>query len=407
MRVLVVHNSARGGAPSGEEVAVATEVDGMRAAGWQVELLRTSSDDLVGPDRSLVQRLRASPRGVWNRDAGRRLREAVDRLRPDVIHLHNDFPQLGPAIHHVLAGLATPHAQSIHNYRFACVNGSFFRDGRPCTDCIGRSLPAPGLRHRCGDTTARSAYVAGWIAANRATRSRADALLVANSRYVAARLVEDGASPDRVTHRYNLAWPAPATVVPREHRRGVIAAGRLDAIKGLDLLVEAWLAVDPPGERLTIVGAGPQEAHLRRLAGDRDDVEILASVPHGEVLDRFAHARLAVVPSRWPEPFGRVALEAQHHGTPALVSDAGGLPEVATRLVSGMVVPVDDADALADRLAWALQDGSLPDPVELSRETEARFGLAAYIERTEQLYAGITGSPDRGVTDTADRAVEP
>lgn len=397
MRVLVVHNSARGGAPSGEEVAVATEVDGMRAAGWQVELLRTSSDDLVGPDRSLTERLRASPRGVWNRDAGRRLTEAVDRLRPDVVHLHNDFPQLGPAIHHVLGGLATPTVQSIHNYRFACVNGSFFRDGHLCTDCIGRRLPAPGVRHRCGDTTLRSAYVAGWIAANDVTRSRADPLLIANSRYVAARLVEHGARPDRVTHRYNLAWPAPATVVPRERRRGVIAAGRLDPIKGLDLLVEAWLTVNPPGDRLTIVGAGPQESRLRQLAAGRDDIEITGSVSHGDMLDRFAHARLAVVPSRWPEPFGRVALEAQHHGTPALVSDAGGLPEVVTRLVPGMVVPIDDVDALADRLTWALQEGSLPDPVELAQETEARFGLDAYLERTEQLYAGVIGAADRAV----------
>ena len=395
MRVLVVHNRARSGAPSGEEVAVATEVDGMRAHGWQVHTLQTSSDELVGDETPLHARLRASPRGVWNQDAVRRLRTAVEQFHPDVVHLHNDFPQLGPAVHHALAELGTPHVQSIHNYRFACVNGSLFRDGHECTDCVGRAFAAAGIRHRCGGSTARSVYVASWIAANHVMRSRADPLLVANSEYVGAQLVRHGVSPDRVTHRYNLAWPGPDVLVPHDERQGVVAAGRLDQIKGLDVLVEAWVAAVPSGHRLTIVGTGPQEAALQRMADGRDDVEILGPVPHHEMLDRFAHARLVVVPSRWPEPFGRIAMEALHHGTPALVSDAGGLPEAASRLVPELVVPAGDVTALADRLVWALQDGTIPDPVELARETEARFGLGAYLERTKQLYAGIMSTPNR------------
>jgi glycosyltransferase involved in cell wall biosynthesis len=149
-------------------------------------------------------------------------------------------------------------------------------------------------------------------------------------------------------------------VVPGISRdRDLIFVGRLGADKGADLLLGALAMLKGSGRatRLTLVGAGPDEPLLRRLSHDfgiAEQVEFVG-VRHGHDLATILNAhRAIVVPSRWNEPFGIVAIEGIACGCVVVGSAGGGLPDAIGPC--GGIFPNGDVDALARLLVEMLGD---------------------------------------------------
>jgi glycosyltransferase involved in cell wall biosynthesis len=142
-----------------------------------------------------------------------------------------------------------------------------------------------------------------------------------------------------------------------ERERELIFVGRLVSDKGVDVLLDALAQLQTRGLRphLTIVGAGPEETALRRQAeqlGLQPQVEF-AGAKRDEDLAKVLNAhRIMVVPSRWSEPFGIVALEGIACGCIVVGSEGGGLPEAIGEC--GPTFPNGDSQALADVLAELL-----------------------------------------------------
>ena len=95
----------------------------------------------------------ASSRQQWGRSTSVRafahFKRLLDGFRPDVVHVHNVFPLISPAVVNIAADAGIPVVQTLHNYRHACVNGLHLRDGKRCDDCIGTRTNWPAVRHGC------------------------------------------------------------------------------------------------------------------------------------------------------------------------------------------------------------------------------------------------------------------
>lgn len=166
----------------------------------------------------------------------------------------------------------------------------------------------------------------------------------------------------------------------------LIFVGRLVSDKGVDVLLHALQRLAGRLQpRLTIVGGGPEEETLRALARELGvDAQVtFAGVRRGEELARLLNAhRVLVVPSRWAEPFGLVAIEGMACGCRVIASAAGGLPEAVGP--GGALFPNGDADALAAEIARALAA-----PAEAGgavREHLARFEPRAVAARYLELF---------------------
>lgn len=139
--------------------------------------------------------------------------------------------------------------------------------------------------------------------------------------------------------------------------RLVVAVGRLDRQKGLDLLVAAMpeLIQDFPDVRFVHLGEGPEDAALReevRELGVGDRVHFLG---YRSDVSRFLEAGdLFAFPSRF-EGFPFALLEAMAHGLPAVSSNASSMPEIVSDRVHGLLFPSEDRERLRDALAWALR----------------------------------------------------
>jgi len=168
--------------------------------------------------------------------------------------------------------------------------------------------------------------------------------------------------------------------------RDLVFLGRLVSDKGVDLLIEALGLLAGRGlhPSLTILGEGPEKgaltAQVARLGLQRQ-VEILGMREDDELVSLLNQHRIMVIPSRYNEPFGIVALEGIACGCVIVGSSGGGLPEAIGPC--GRTFPNGDAEALAQALTELLND---PAEGRLFQQHAPKHLAEHKSERVSQLY---------------------
>jgi glycosyltransferase involved in cell wall biosynthesis len=170
--------------------------------------------------------------------------------------------------------------------------------------------------------------------------------------------------------------------------RVVTALGRLDRLKGIDVLLEAWAAVATDGEASTLllVGDGPERASLERMAASRGLGNVRFLGQQADVRPALWSSDLVAMPSR-QEAMPMAALEALACGVPLIGSRVGGIPEIVSDGDNGLLVPVEDARGLAAAIAGLLAD----EPRRRSLSEGALrliepYGLETFVATLEALY---------------------
>lgn len=143
----------------------------------------------------------------------------------------------------------------------------------------------------------------------------------------------------------------------------VLFVGRLDAVKGVPLLLQAFAhaRIRHPDARLTLVGDGPARPALEAQAaqlGVDDAVTFTGYRAEAEVAGMLAQSNVLVLPS-FAEGVPVVLMEAMASHLPVIASQVGGVPELVQDGVSGFVIPAGDLSTLISRLDMLLSDPEL------------------------------------------------
>jgi glycosyltransferase involved in cell wall biosynthesis len=381
MKVLQIH--ARYRHEAGEDAVVDAEAALLRDAGHEVVPLHG------GTPASQASAAGALLRSPWNTSAAGAVERAVHAGRPDVAHIHNTWFTLSLAVLQPLVRAGVPVVMTLHNYRLGCISRDLFRNGAPCTSCLGRS-PAPGVLHRCY----KRSYAASAVAATelvvhrvRGTVRREVDRFIAPSEFAAGFLVRAGVDHARIVVKPHFTTdPGPRARRPSE-ALDVLYVGRVAQGKGLEELLSAWQR-SPRAARLVIIGDGPQRAVLERRSPP--GVEFTGWMPREQVLRRMRAARALAFPSTWYEPFGMVLLEAMAAGLPVLGFEAGAARQIVDPDPPWLLVRVGDVEALAGALDH-LADDDLVD--EVGRRSRVRFEATYTPERNlpllEAIYASV------------------
>ena len=286
---------------------------------------------------------------------------AIRQVDPDVVHLTG--PHLcNPLLLRALRRAGVPTVHSLHD-----------------------------LHPHRGSAYGRLLYLwNGWV------RREAGHLLVHGRRY-GDELLARGVDPARLsctplTHLFvgheqeGMLRRCPPAV---EYGRWALFLGRLEAYKGLDVLVEAAQRAEGSGVGVVIAGPGRLDGQLRGPLPA--NVELRAGLAgDDEAVDLFRRCGLVVLPYVEASQSALVGA-AYFFGKPALVSRAGALPEYVVEGETGWVVSPGDSQALAEALGAALAD-----PDRLARM--GRAGRAWYDEQRQAegtalraMYAGLAG----------------
>lgn len=220
--------------------------------------------------------------------------------------------------------------------------------------------------------------------------------LIGNTRGIVDWLREQGWPAGRAHYLPNFVEAAAGVPVLRtsldtpEQAPLLLALGRLHRHKAFDVLLQALVQV--PEAHLWIAGEGPERGPLQRLAARlnlTDRVRFLGW--RTDIADLFASADLFVCPSR-VEPLGNVVIEAWAQHCPVVAAAAAGPRELLHDGVNGLLVPLEDAAALAAGIRRAIGDRSLCEKLVAGGEAAyaAEFTKAKVVAAYLDFFARVT-----------------
>jgi len=379
--VLAVHNyyQHRGG----EDAVFERETELLERHGHKV-VRHIVHNDVIGDRKSFLVALQAT----WNRQAYADLRKVIRSLHPDVVHIHNFFPLISPAVYFAAHAEGASVIQTLHNYRLLCPNGLLFRSEQVCESCLTRLVKWPSVHYAC---YRGSAFASGAVALMdavhlglRTWHRRTDAL-IALSEFSKRKFIEGGLPEHLLFVKPNfvdLADPECGVATPYK-REGALYVGRLSGEKGVRFLVKAWDNVRAP---LRVIGTGPLASELRARAVAH--VSFLQQVPAEDVYKEMRTALFLVFPSLCYENMSLVLVEAFAMGLPVIASNIGGISEIVENGRSGILFAPGNRRDFQDAVNWAFAhpDEMIHMGYEARRVYETRFSAELNYRQLVTIY---------------------
>ena len=289
----------------------------------------------------------------------REIRRVIDEEQPDVIHAHNWI---------VYSYLAIkkqgdpPVVYMQHDYALACPkktalfepSGSIC-DGPSLMKCLGCS------KHQYG--RAKGALVTiGHKVSNAVLHNRIDRI-VANSEFT-AHFAAKAFSPKLPIEVVGSFISDDAAQVAEETTRPdylpkdgtyILYVGALGTHKGVYDLIEAYESLGEDRPPLVVLGAPKDDMPKSWPKG----TIVREKVPNSEVMSAWRNCAFGVIPSKWAEPLGLVAVEAGAVSKAVIATDAGGLRDVVLHEQTGLLVPPGDPKALATAMRRLIDNPGL------------------------------------------------
>jgi len=340
MKVLVVHNFYQ--QSGGEDGCFEAECEMLRSYGHEVIQHCAHNDDIKD-----MSRLSVAARTIWSRPSYREFRTLFQTHCPDVVHFHNTFPLISPSAYYAARAEHVPVVQTLHNFRILCPSALFFRDGQVCEDCLGKSIPWAGIKHKCyRESRSASLGVAAMTSFHRMIGTWKNAVnrYIALTEFSRKKFIDGGLPAEKIAVKPNFVLSDPGA--GRGLGSYAIFVGRLSQEKGIGTLLQSWEAgnVAMP---LKIVGDGPLAATVAEATGRCPNIEWLGKQSSQSVAELLANAACLVLPSQCYENFPRVAVEAMAAGTPVIASRLGAMAEIVDHGRTGLLFAPGDAADLA------------------------------------------------------------
>jgi glycosyltransferase involved in cell wall biosynthesis len=356
MKIILAHCYYR--QSGGEDLSFQAHADLLRDRGHEVLIFTRDNQDLEA-----VNPLQAAATTIWSRQAAAELTGLINASGAELVHFHNTFMAISPAAYYASHRSGAAVVQDLRNYRLLCPVATLVRDGRHCEDCLGKTVPWPGVLHACWhDSHLETSVVAGMLSVHNLLGSwhRKVDMYVALSPSMRGKFIEVGFDEERIAVKPNFLEPPP--IVGSGRADFALYVGRLSPEKGIKILLEAWQHIE--GIQLKIIGDGPLTGRVRQAAESHPggQIEYLGSMPRSQVFDWMRRARLLVFPSIWPEPFGNTIIEAMACGLPVLGSRLGSVVDLVEDGRTGLQFAAGDDSDLAAKLRWAMAH-----PEELER----------------------------------------
>lgn len=311
------------------------------------------------PLQKLAQAPKIVGRVLYSFEAKAAITKLIERVKPDVAHLHMIDHQLSPSILHALARYDIPVLQTCHQYKLVCPSYRLLvmRENRLCEKCVTGNFHHAVLERCHKDSVAASALIAfesylhKWMKVYDLIH-----LFHVPSRFLGAKLRASGIVDSRIWHQFYTIKleDYPYSDIFEDY---FVYYGRLSEEKGILTLLQAMQKVSR--SKLIIIGSGPQEAVLKKFAATRGLKNVVfAGLKSGAELTRLvSHAKFVVVPSEWYDNSPLVIYESFSMGRPVLATTLGGMPELIEDGVNGRLCAPKDAANLGDMINALLNAG--------------------------------------------------
>lgn len=326
-RILMVHNFYQIG--GGEHTVFANEKRLLSENGhYLVEYTRDNAELI----KSKIKKLLLPISSIFSFKTYREVKKIIKKEKIDIVHCHNTFPLISPSVYYAARKCGIPVVQTIHNFRFLCPNGVFYRDGHTCEDCLEKGLSC-SLKHGCyRNSKIQTLVVVNMLRFHRliGTYKKINYIFLTDfNRSKFRSLLGNRLEKEPVKPNFEyIALPS----LSKERKDHFVFIGRLDKNKGIDFLVRSW----PEDRELYIFGNGMLEEPVKAACEYKMNIHYMGFKPQEEIWEYLGTAKAMLFPTDLYEGFPMTIIESFALGTPVICSDIGNGADIVEKEHAGV-----------------------------------------------------------------------
>jgi glycosyltransferase involved in cell wall biosynthesis len=325
-------------------------------------------------NKSLFQKMLWNALDIWNLHPYLTIKNILKKEKPDVVHIHTPV-WISLSVFDAVKSLKIPVIFTVHDYLLLC----------------RRTL----LLHTNGEVCAEPRMFCKWYQglSRKIVENKPD-IVLAPSQFILDMLTANG------FFQKSKLIKLPLGIELEERKAGksyetidVLYAGSLIGHKGVDVLIRAFKDLKQKNIRLHILGRGPDQDDLEKLAEDDERINFHGFVGGRELRYFYGKANITVVPSVCFDNSPLVIYESFMNGTPVIGSRIGGIPELIEEGCNGFLFETGNAVELGNILQNLIEN-----PPELKRlekgafESRKKYDMKVHIEKLEKIYKGLLAS---------------
>jgi len=333
--VLIVHNYYR--IPGGEDIVVANEKRMLEEHGHKVVTYFRNNGE--AKDGGLWSKIHLAFIAVFSFKTYREIKHIIEKEKIDVVHVHNTVALISPAAYIAGINMSVPVVQTVHNLRLVCPNGVCYINDHICENCLKYGLKA-SLVHNCyRNSKLQTMAMAFTIAFQRWIRTYSYLNYICLTEFNKEKLLTvKQIGEERIYVKPNFTRQESGSLPYEERKEQIVYAGRLEKIKGLDILLQAWMKLGDKAPKLIICGSGELEDWCHEYISNNEmmNVEMLGQIDNVEAKKLIGESLAMIYPTQWYEGFPMAVAEAYTMGTPIIASDIGNVGSLVVEGITGM-----------------------------------------------------------------------
>jgi glycosyltransferase involved in cell wall biosynthesis len=348
---------------------------------------------------SLWQKIKGVFRMFYSFEARRKINKLLDDFKPNIVHIHNIYHQLSPAILFEIKKRKIPVVMTVHDYKLVSPNYNLFLRGKFYDRCRN------GKYYECFlDKYVKNSRLKSFIAVletywhNRIlkTYQKNVDLYITPSNFAKKILAGEGIDKRRIFVLPHFIPSSPPTSIFRnmevkenekggrdkERKKYALCFGRISREKGADALINIFENLNS----VKLYLAGSVEDGLR--VNNLKNVKYLGFLKQEELKEYIRHSEFVISGSRLPETFGLVALEAISEGKPFFGFRAGAYPEIIQNGINGYLT--EDESDLKNAIRKLLAGEIVFNETGIQREARERYNAENYYKNFMKLLKRLT-----------------
>lgn len=338
---------------------------------------------------------RGLERAFYSNEVYRNLSKLIEKTKPDVAFVLHYLRKLSPAVLKALSDQNVPIVVRLSDYAMVCPQAHLLRGGNICEKCVsGRRWPS--VFYRCVQGSLAASFIDYAATAYHRRQGYFDLIdaFVAPSAIMREKMTSGGWPREKLHHIPTFVSEHDFNGLTKEN--SIIYAGRIEAIKGVGVLIDAFglLQAQNPDLKAKLYIAGEDKTDEALKLKDRikalkvNDIVFKGALDLPELLKLLARSKLSVVPSLWYENMPNALLESWSAGTPVIATDIGSLSEMIKDTNAGVLFAPGDAHELAQKMVALLRDPQLLERMSLAAKmlVKSQYAPEHHLKRLTELF---------------------
>ena len=335
MKILQIHNEYI--YKGGEETVVEEERKLLLKNNFNVyQLIRKNNEEII----SLNQKLNVAKNLSFSKKSYQIVEKEIIKIKPDIAHIHNTFPLWTFSVIDACNKLKIPVVMTIHNFRFICAKGVFYKDQQICEKCLWSS-PFNAVKYGCFQNSIIKSIPVSFMI-NKTKRglniiNKLNKLIVltdfAKKKFLEAKFPENKIiiKPNFISNKFDIAI--------FKKKKDFIYASRLSEEKGIIDLINAHKKFK---FNLKICGDGP----LKNFVNQQKQINYLGFLSDDGVNRELTKSKFLIFPSKWYEGFPTIILKAFLFETVVLAPELGSIPTIIKDGFNGILFKPNNIEDL-------------------------------------------------------------